>query len=99
MEQGLVWSACWHWLPSGVGDEKNGAEGIPSQKGYVVKAVCTFMEMLCLSAVEIVSEGEPAMTELIQAVRQARLPLRTTLRQAAPHSKGTVGPADAVIRH
>eukprot|EP00975_Prorocentrum_lima_P064679 12899021-Prorocentrum_lima.AAC.1 len=39
------------------------------------------------------------MTELIEAVRQARLPSRTTLRQAAPHSKGTVGPAEAVIRH
>ena len=85
-------------LPLALAVEKKGAEGIPSAPGYVVRCVTNFCEQLCLSTIEVVTDGEPAILELAEAVRSARLPLITRLRTAPAHSKGPVGPADAAIK-
>ena len=71
---------------------------MPSSPGYVVRCVVHFCEQLCLSTVEVVTDGEPAILELADAVKRARQPLSTRLRTAAAHSKGPVGPADAAIK-
>ena len=61
--------------------EKKGADRVRGSPGFVVKAVTTWMQMLCLSSVELFSD---MVVELADAIRLTRLPLQTVLRQAAP---------------
>ena len=75
----------------GLAVQRKGMDAVDNRPKYVVEAITTFLDYLCLGKIVLQTDNEPSILEVAKEVKKARQPLETLLRSTPVHSSSSNG--------